>query len=103
MRVAMREFAPGFCQPQYHRNGQEALKPTQHVSSHTVAQSMEDGVETAGIVDGLLIPNDILNVPPAGFLVRCILDSLLALVALRRWEDKDQGKYWAGEEMWPVQ
>lgn len=98
----MRESAPGFCQFQEHGLEQEALKLTNHVSGYTVAQSMEDGVEPASIVDGLLVPNDILIVFTTDFLVDFVFDSFLAFVALRRREHQDQRKDWAGEEMWPV-
>lgn len=66
---------------------------------------MEDSVETAGIVDGLLVPHNIpLVLPAADFPVLCcIFDSFPALVALRRRNHKNEGEGRSGEMVWPVE
>jgi hypothetical protein len=60
---------------------------------------MQNSIETAGVVDGLLVPHDIPVLAATGFPVRFLFNSFLPFIALCRWNDKDQSENWTREKM----
>lgn len=63
---------------------------TDHAPGLAICQSMKECVKTAGVVDGLLKPHNVLlQVGLRAHVAQCILMLLALLVYCRSWKDED--------------